>query len=103
MYGEKRFEELGRPYRLQSEVSVHCMPKQRTRLFKTVNTHLGVGVRCRRAGRSDQSKKRLTEGRRESDRFIVLGGWESHLQGEGTDGSTQPAKETSTGQAGSEQ
>ena len=28
---------------------------------------------------------------------IVLGAWESHVQGEGLDGSTQPAKETCAG------
>ena len=34
---------------------------------------------------------------------IVVGGWESQPQGEGPDGSTQPAKETRAGHAGSEQ
>ena len=34
---------------------------------------------------------------------IVLGAWESHAQGEGPDGSTQPAKETSAGHAGLDQ
>jgi hypothetical protein len=34
---------------------------------------------------------------------IVLGGGESPLQGEGPDGSTQPAKETRAGQVGLEQ
>ena len=29
---------------------------------------------------------------RESDQFIVLGSWESQLQGEGTDSSTKPAR-----------
>ena len=28
---------------------------------------------------------------RESDRPIVLGGWESHLRGEGGDGGTEPS------------
>ena len=30
---------------------------------------------------------------------IVLRAWESHVQGEGLDGSTQPAKETCPGQS----
>ena len=34
---------------------------------------------------------------------IVVGGWESQPQGEGPDGSTQPAKETRAGHVGSEQ
>ena len=34
---------------------------------------------------------------------IVVGGWESQPQGEGPDGSTQPAQETRAGHAGSEQ
>lgn len=34
---------------------------------------------------------------------VVLGGGESPLQGEGPDGSTQPAKETRAGQVGLEQ
>ena len=33
---------------------------------------------------------------------IVLGAWESHAQGEGPDGSTQPAKETRAGHVGLE-
>ena len=33
---------------------------------------------------------------------IVVGGWESQPHGEGPDGSTQPAKETRAGQAGSD-
>jgi len=34
---------------------------------------------------------------------IVLRGWESQPQGEGSDGNTQPAKETYAGHAGSDQ
>ena len=34
---------------------------------------------------------------------IVLGAWESHVHGEGPDGSTQPAKETRAGHAGLDQ
>ena len=34
---------------------------------------------------------------------IVVGGWESQPHGEGPDGSTQPAKETRAGHAGSDQ
>lgn len=33
---------------------------------------------------------------------VVLGAWESHAQGEGPDGSTQPAKETRAGHVGLE-
>jgi len=33
---------------------------------------------------------------------IVLRAWESHVQGEGLDGSTQPAKETCAGHVGSD-
>ena len=33
---------------------------------------------------------------------IVLGGWESHAQGEGPDGSTRPAKETRAGRVRSD-
>ena len=36
---------------------------------------------------------------RESDQLIVLGGWESHSQGEGADSDTKPAKETLPGQS----
>jgi hypothetical protein len=33
---------------------------------------------------------------------VVLGAWESHVHGEGLDGSTQPAKETHPGHVGPE-
>ena len=39
---------------------------------------------------------------RESDQLVVLGGWESHSQGEGADSDTKPAKETLTGHVGTE-
>ena len=34
------------------------------------------------------------------DPSVVLGAWESHVHGEGLDGSTQPAKETHAGHVG---
>ena len=39
----------------------------------------------------------------QSDQFIVLRGWESQLQGEGTNSNAQPEKETLTKQVGLEE
>ena len=48
-------------------------------------------------GRTSQPNEGRLMAERESDPLVVLGGWESHLQGEGVDRNTPPAKETWAG------
>ena len=45
-------------------------------------------------GRASQPNEGRLMAERESDSLVVLGGWESHLQGEGVDRNTPPSKET---------
>ena len=51
---------------------------------------------------SEPCKGKVTDGLWGILSGIVLRAWESHVHGEGPDGSTQPAKETCTGHVGSE-